>query len=184
MSAALDPVAAAVLRAALAWLLLSTALHKARDAAGFRAALAGYALLPQRAVAAAAAALAGAEAGLGAALLVPGSGPAPAAGAAALFALYAAAMLAALAAGRRGIACGCGGPAGGLRLGPAPVARSALLVAAALAAALPAAARPLVWLDAVTLAGGVAALASLYCAAELSLAQAARAHAWRAASPR
>lgn len=179
MSAALDPVVGAVLRAALAWLLLSSALHKARDAAGFRAALAGYGLLPQRAVAAAAAALAAAEAGLGAALLVPGSGPAPAAGAAALFALYAGAMLAALAAGRRGIACGCAGPAAELRLGPALAARNGLLVAVAFAAALPTAARPLVWLDAVTLAGGVAALASLYAAAELSLAQAARLRAAR-----
>ena len=173
MSASLDPVVGAALRVSLAALLFASVRHKLRDAAAFRAALAAYGLLPGGLLAPAAAALAAAEAGVAVALLAPGAGAAPPALAAALFALYAGAMLAALARGRAGIACGCAGLASGLGVSPALVARNGLLVAAALAAALPAAPRPLVWLDAVTLAGLVAALASLVAAAERALAGAA-----------
>jgi hypothetical protein len=181
LGAGLDPVAAGVLRGGLALLLLSAAHHKLHRAAAFRAALAGYGLLPERAVPGVAAALAGAEAAVGAALLVPGTGAPPALAAAALLALYGLAMLAALARGRRGIDCGCFGPAGpqARALGPGLVARNAFLVAAALAAALPANPRPLSWIDAVTLAGAVATLGCVWAATELSLAQAVRGRALR-----
>ena len=179
MSAALDPVLAAALRVALALLLLPAAWHKARDPERFREALAGYGLLPARALPAAGWLLAAAELAAGAALLWPGSGPLPALAAAALLALYAGAMAAALAAGRRGIECGCGGPAGARPLGPGLVARNAALAAAALAAALPAAPRPLVWIDALSLGGAVAASGLIFAAAELSLGQAARGRSLR-----
>ena len=45
---AIDPVFAVALRGATALLLLRAALHKVRDADGFRSALAGYAILPVR----------------------------------------------------------------------------------------------------------------------------------------
>lgn len=179
MTAALDPVAAGALRAALALLLLSAARHKAKEPVRFGAALAGYGLLPARALPAAHWALAACELAIGAALLVPGTGSLPALAAAALLGLYAGAMLLALAAGRRGIACGCGGPAGDLPLGPALVARNGVLAAGALAAALPVVPRTLVWIDALTFAGVVAAAGILFAAAELSLEQAARGRALR-----
>ena len=101
-----------MLRAGLAWLLGASAWHKLRDRTGFRAAIAGYELLPPPAVPALAAALPALEIGLAAALLVPAAGAPAALGAGALLAGYAFAMAAALARGRQGIACGCGGPAG------------------------------------------------------------------------
>ncbi len=179
MMPALDPALAAALRGGLAMLFLATSLHKLRDRAGFRAALAGYGLLPERAVAAVAALLAAAELAIATGLLVPGgAGPAGLA-AAALFALYAGAMLAALAAGRRGIDCGCAGPAGSRPLGPSLVARNALLVVLALGASLPVAPRSLAWIDVVSVAGAIAAGACLLAAVELSLEQAARGRALR-----
>jgi hypothetical protein len=179
VSAALDPVLAGALRAALALLLLPAAWHKARDPARFHAALAGYGLVPARAQGVATWLLAAAELSIGAALLVPATGALPALAAAALLALYAGAMAAALAAGRRGIDCGCGSPGGARRLGPSLVARNAVLAAAALAAALPVAARPLVWVDALSLVGTVAAAGLVYAAAGLSLEQAARGRSLR-----
>ena len=179
MTRALDPALSGALRGGLALLLLSAAAHKARDLASFRAALAAYGLLPARSVPAAAGLFALAECAIAGWLLVPGAGAAPALAAASLLALYAVAMLAALAAGRRGIECGCGGPAGARRLGPAPVARNAVLVTAALAASLPASPRPLVWIDALSAAGAIAALACLFAAAELSLEQVERGRALR-----
>jgi hypothetical protein len=171
---ALDPVLAGALRGGLAMLLLAASLHKLRDGAGFRAALAGYGLLPERSLAAVAALLAAAELAIAAGLLVPAAARPAGLAAAALFALYAGAMLAALAAGRRGIDCGCAGPAGSRPLGPSLVARNALLVALALAASFPVAPRSLAWIDALSVAGAIAAGACLLAAAELSLEQAAR----------
>jgi hypothetical protein len=171
---ALDPALALALRGGLCGVFVSGALHKLREPARFRAALAGYALLPARAVGPAAHLLAAAELAVAAALLVPGAGAAPELAAAALLALYAGAMGAALGAGRGGIECGCGGLLGARPLGPLHVARNAALVAASLAAALPTAPRPLVWLDALTVAGALAALGCLVAAAGLSLEQAER----------
>jgi hypothetical protein len=176
---ALDPAAAGALRGALALLFAAASLHKLRDPAAFRADLGGYGLLPAAALPAAAALLAAVELAIASGLLAPRTGATAALAAAALLALYSAAMLAALAAGRRGIDCGCAGPAPSRPLGPGLVVRNAILVAAALAASLPVAARPLAWIDAVTVAGAVAGLACLFAAAELSFEQAARGRALR-----
>ena len=179
MTVALDPALAGALRGALALLFASASLHKLRDRAGFRAALADYGLLPRASLPGVAALLAAAEIAIALGLLAPQGGRSAALAAAALLALYAGAMLAALAAGRRGIDCGCAGPDGARPLEPALVARNAVLVAAALAASLPVAPRPLAWLDAVTVVGAVAVGACLFGAAELSFAQAARGRALR-----
>jgi hypothetical protein len=166
----LDPALIATLRAALALLWLAAAAQKLRDPARFRAALAGYALLPGRSVSAAASLLVLAELALGIALLAPG--PAPALATAALLALYAAAVAINLARGRRAIDCGCG--ARPQPLGAGLVVRNAALAVLALATALPTSARPLVAIDALTVAGGVAALAALYAGLEQALANGAR----------
>ena len=179
MTPALDPAVAATLRGALTLLFLGASLHKLRDRPGFRAALAGYGLLPEPTLAAFAALLVAAELAIGAGLLVPAAGQTAALAAAALLALYAGAMLAALAAGRRGIDCGCSGPAGSKPLGPSLVVRNALLVVAALVASLPVAPRPLAWVDALSIAGAIAAGACLFAATELSFEQAARGRALR-----
>ncbi len=171
---AIDPTLLAVLRGALALLLLGAAFHKLRDTRGFRAVLADYRLLPARGVPIAALVLTGIEFALGTALLIPATGSAAALAAAALLAAYAGAIALNLARGRRHVACGCAGPAGEQTLHVGLVVRNGLLVAAALLAASSAATRPLVWLDAVTGLGGVALLALVYSGADIALANARR----------
>jgi hypothetical protein len=178
----LDPALCATLRAALALLLLATARAKLRDRAGFRAALADYELLPPRAEGAAAAFLVAAEVGIGVGLLAPQTGRGASLAAGGLLALYAGAMAANLLRGRRHIDCGCGGATGGRPLGAELVARNALLTGAAALAALRVSGRPLVWLDAITVAAGLAACALLYTGADRALASAARLRAVREGS--
>jgi hypothetical protein len=168
MTPEIDPALRAALRGALALLWLASAGHKLRDPARFRDALGGYRLVPAGAVRAAAGLIVALELGLGLALLLPGSGAAPAVATAALLACYAAAIAANLLRGRRAIDCGCG--ARPQPLDEALVARNAALVGLALLAALPGSARGLVWLDAATIAGGAAALAALHAAADAAIA--------------
>jgi hypothetical protein len=179
----LDPALSLALRLALAWLLLAAALHKARHRNAFRAALAGYRLLPGRWVAAAAWGLAAAELSAGLLLLSApardgaawdGATPAGAALAGGLFVLYGGAIGLNLARGRRHIDCGCAGPGGRRTLSEGLLLRNVVLVLAVVTAALPPPARPWVWIDAVTVSGGVAALALLYAAIDAVLANAPR----------
>ena len=140
------PGARELLRFGLLLLLASGAAEKLRDSRRFRAAVAGYALLPERAIGAAATAFALGEAALAAALLAPaaaGVRAIAAVAAALLFAVYGAAIAINLARGRRAIDCGCGGPAARVPLSGWLVARNALLVAAALLCAGGGAARRL-----------------------------------------
>jgi hypothetical protein len=166
-----DPAVDLALRLALALLFTGTAAAKARDLAAFRAAVAGYRLLPERVAPAAAAALVAAEVVVGATLVIgPRAGAALAA--ASLLALYGGAIATNLARGRRDIDCGCGGPGARLPLSGGLVLRNAALAAAALAGLAPVGARALVWIDALTIAGTVAALVALYAATNRLLAHA------------
>jgi hypothetical protein len=174
---ALDPALLAALRCALALLWLGSARHKLRDPARFRAALAGYRLVPAAAVPAAAAGAVALELALALALLAPVAGAAAALASAALLALYALAIAVNLLRGRRGIDCGCG--AHPQALGPHLLARNAVLIALALAAALPAGSRALTAIDAVSIAGGAGALAALCAAIDAVLANGARSAALR-----
>jgi len=169
---ALDPCLSAVARLSIALVLGVAAVHKLRDPGAFRSALGGYRLLPDALVPAAAVLLAALEVAAAAALALPGSGPAPALLAALLLALYTAAIAVNLARGRRDIDCGCSGPARRQPLGPGLLLRNALLVAAALLGAAPVGARPLLWLDFLTVAAAVAVLGLLYAAADTARAQA------------
>ena len=178
MTPALDPALRAALRCALALLWLAAARHKLRDPARFRDALAGYQLVPAAAVRAVAALVAALELALGARAARAGSRRCARARDGALLALYAVAIAANLVRGRRAIDCGCG--ARPQPLGEGLVVRNAVLIAIALAAALPASGRALVWLDAATIAGGAAALAALYAAADAALANGVRSRALRA----
>jgi hypothetical protein len=176
-----DPVIQATLRLGLAALFASAARHKWRDLAAFRAALARYALLPERAVGPAALGLAACEVALALALLAPAGARAAGAAAAALLALYSAAIAVNLARGRRDIDCGCAGPGHRRALGGGLIARNALLALGAALCALPVAPRPLVWLDAWTLVAASAALGLLYAALDAALANAPRLRALRGA---
>lgn len=174
---ALDPALGAALRAGLALLLGTAALHKGRDPAAFRAALAAYGVLPAAAVPAGAALVLAAEAAAAVALLagvLGAGGPALlAAGpllAALLLGLYGAAIGWNLTRGRRELDCGCLGPAARQPLSGWLVGRNALLVAAALACLLPLAARTLVWLDAVSVVGATALAVLVWTGAHQALA--------------
>lgn len=174
MSAELDPLVQLVLRTGAALLFLGAALPKLRRPAAFRAALAGYQLLPSRLLPAAGAGLAGAELLVAAGCALPPAAPAACLAGAALLALYTGAIAINLARGRRGIDCGCGGPGGARPLGPELALRNALLAGLLLLAALPAGGRSLVWLDALSGVGLLAALVLVYAAADVALANAAR----------
>jgi hypothetical protein len=171
----LDPAIEVVLRGGLALLFSYTAFEKASDFAGFRAAVVGYALLPERLAGAIAAALASCEATLGLALVAPAAwrlrAPALVASAA-LLALYGAAIAVNLARGRRDIECGCGGPAARQPLSEWLLARNALLVAAAIMCLGGAVSRSLVWVDALTVGGGISMLAASWIAVHRLLANA------------
>jgi hypothetical protein len=178
----LDPVAAWVLRLAMAALLALAAGHKLRDPRRFREVLAGYALLPAAWVGAGAALVPVVELAVATALLLPASARAAAAAAAGLFALYGAAIAVNLARGRRDLDCGCLGPAApGAGLHGGLLVRNGLLVGCALAAASPVAGRPLGWLDLWTAAAGSAFLALAWATLSQLLVHGA---AWREGAAR
>lgn len=169
---ALDPALELALRGSVALLFLVAAVHKIRGFAGFQATLADYRLLPRALVAPAAVGLVALELALVAALVLPGLREVGGIGAAALLLLYAVAMAINLARGRRHIDCGCLGPAARQSLAEWLVLRNALVAAAALGCLLPVGARPLVCVDAVTVAGAIAVLAGIYTSVHLLMANA------------
>lgn len=169
----IDPAAGLALRGALGLLLVSSAVHKLRDPAGFREALAGYALVPTPALAPAAALVVAAELSIGGCLWLPGAGALPALAAATLLGVYTSAIALNLARGRRDIDCGCAAPGARRPLGTGLVVRNVGLVALALAAALPVLGRAFTWVDGVTVAGGIGVAALLYLAGDGLLARAA-----------
>jgi len=173
-----DPALALALRAGLAWLLAAAAAQKLRDFGAFREALAAYRLVPERALGFAAYALVAAElAGASALVASPRGGFA----AAALLALYSAAIALNLARGLREIDCGCFGPAKRQPLSLALVLRNTALIELALTSGLPVGSRPLVALDALTIAAGVALGALVHGAVNGLIANAPRLRALRSA---
>lgn len=163
----LDPAIELVLRVALALLLGTGAVQKARDLASFRTAIAGYELLPERVSAAAAFVFAVAEAALAVALLAPaafGVREVALVAATLLFAVYGAAISINLVRGRREIDCGCSGPAARIPLSGWLVARNVALVAAALVCLAGTTERPLGAVDALTIPAAIAVLALAWTA--------------------
>jgi uncharacterized membrane protein YphA (DoxX/SURF4 family) len=158
----MDPVAHWVLRLALALLFGAASAQKLRDLPGFTVSLRDYRVLPRALSAPAAAALAAAEVGAAAALLLPGLDPAGPATALALLALYAGAIGWNLARGRRHIDCGCLGPGRRQSLSGWLIARNAVLCVGALLLLAPPARRETSWIDALSLLGSVALLALLW----------------------
>lgn len=177
----MDPVLAVVARSAMALLFVVAALHKLRDRDAFRATLDAYALLPQALSAPLARAVPVLEIAAAVLLVTPRAAAAGGALAALLLGVYALAMGVNLLRGRRDLDCGCMGPGARSPVGPGLIVRNAVLIAVALVAGFaPLAARPLAWLDFVTVPLAVAVLAVLYAAAERLLALAPRVAALRA----
>jgi hypothetical protein len=168
----IDPAVHVTVRLGLSLLLLWAANHKRRDVAGFRSALASYQLLPATWIGPCAIGLIVAEIGVTAGLWLPGLVRSAGVAAAGLFTVYAVAIVINLLRGRRDIDCGCAGGAGDRPLSGALVLRNGVLVSAAGMVALPTLARPLMWLDAITISAGVATLALLYAAADALLVHA------------
>lgn len=162
MTVLADPLVDLLLRSALALVFANAAWHKLRDLHAFRAALAAYRVLPAALVPVAAPGFAAVECALAILLLAPGARVPGAVGAVALLAVYAAAIAINLWRGRRDIDCGCGGP--GQPIGAWLVVRNAGLAGAALATLTPPATRALLWMDWLTLAGGLAVLACAWVA--------------------
>jgi hypothetical protein len=172
----LDPVFALVARLALALLFASAAAHKLRDLDAFRAALAGYRLVPERALGAAAFALVALELVAAAGLV---ASRAFGVLALALLAAYTAAIAVNLARGRREIDCGCFGPAARQPLSGALLLRNATLLGAAALACAPVAGRALSWIDAFSIAGGVSFAALAFASQNALIANAPRLRALR-----
>lgn len=166
----MDPAADVTVRAALALLFLVAAAHKLGDAGRFAATLVEYRLLPARSVPLVARLVPAAEVAVAVAL--GGRRAAGLLAAAGMLLLYAGAIGINLARGRRHIDCGCAGPATRRPISGWLVARNLALAAAALAGLAPVAARQLVWVDALTVAGGTAVLAALWAALDRLLADA------------
>ncbi len=149
-------------------------MHKLRDVGAFRAIVRAYRLLPEAAVGAAPA-LAVGELAVALALVVPPTRTGAALAAIALLAVYSTAIAVNLARGRRSIDCGCGPLGARQPIGAWLLARNALLIgAAALTVRVPVA-RALVWVDGLTIVGGVVVLMCGWTAAHTLAGAATRA---------
>jgi len=179
---AVDPVVQRALAAGAALLFLSASVHKLRDGAAFRAALAAYGVLPRGALPAVARAIPLAELGVALTCLAPGGGAIGCLAGATLLAVYSGAIAFNLARGRRAIDCGCGGLVGDQPLSTGLLARNAGLFGLLVLAALPESPRPLVWLDAVSTGGLLLALGAFHVALDVALANAARLRPGRGAA--
>ncbi|MDF3935952.1 MauE/DoxX family redox-associated membrane protein [Pseudomonas citronellolis] len=169
-----DPIYAIAAAVSVAVILASAASHKWRAPGRFARQLEDYQLLPQALLKPAARVLPLVEGGVAFALLVPASRSLAALAAAALLALYAAAIGINLWRGRRDIDCGCAGPDQAQPLRPVLLARNAVLVALALLASVHPQARELGLFDGfVSLAASAVALL-LYAAADGLLANGPR----------
>lgn len=169
-----DPILVITCALVVAVILASGATHKVRAPARFTRQLEDYLLLPQVTLKLVARGLPLLEFGVAFALLLPASRPIAALLAAALLALYAAAISINLWRGRTDIDCGCSGPDQAQPLRPALLVRNGLLAALALAAGIAPQARDLGLFDGfvVIAASGVALL--IYAASEGLLANAPR----------
>ncbi len=170
MGMTLDPAIGWIGALSLGLLLGLAALHKLRDPARFRAALAGYRLLPQGALGVAGIVVIGTELAAAGLILLPAERSLGGALAAALLAGYGGAIAINLLRGRTRIDCGCLGFGASEQIAWWMVGRNAGLGVVALATRLPAAARSLEALDWVTVGGTVAVMALLFSAASRLLA--------------
>lgn len=171
-----DPVLTLLPGAFFALLFGIAAVHKLLSWRLFEQQVRDYRVLPRGLATPAAALIPVAEALLAAGWLDERSRAFAALGSALLLAAYAGAMGWNLRQGRDTIDCGCGGTDGTQVIRPALVARNLALAGMALALsalssmAMPSAARPLGWVDWLTVDAGALALLGLYVALNQILA--------------
>lgn len=168
----MDPVVERTLLSALALLFLVAAAHKLRAPSAFRDQLANYRLVPKCATHATAAAVVAGELTTGLAFLAPALRLAASSAALVLLFGYSFAIALNLVRGRRDIDCGCSGPALRQPLTPWLLVRNAVLIGIAAVCLAPVRGRTLIWVDTVTVLGGVSVLAALYAASNRMLANA------------
>ncbi|OYQ29563.1 hypothetical protein CHU93_07550 [Sandarakinorhabdus cyanobacteriorum] len=166
---ALDPTLLLSVRFGAALLFATAAWHKVVGWPRITGVIAAYRLAPERASTVIAALLVGLEIG---AALAAALSPVGLYGAAALLLLYAGAIGLNMWRGNRFIDCGCLGFARGRpQLKPAMVVRNMALAGVALVAATQSAqARPLVWIDYLSVAGCLLCGALIYAALEVAMA--------------
>lgn len=169
-----DPLLVLVVRSALAVLFASAAWHKLRARDEFATILAAYRVLPAALTKSAAIVIAAAELAVAGALLLPSPRLPGALGAAALLGTYSLAIGVNLMRGRRTIDCGCGALGARQPISEWLLVRNALLATMAAITMQPVGARPLLWVDWLTLAGGVAVAVCVWTAVHGLAAAAAR----------
>jgi hypothetical protein len=165
MDLAFDPIIAWTARLLLALVLATAALGKLRALDEFIGVVHNYRILPEPLVRPVAYALPPLELMLAVGFLLEPTRALASTATAALLAIFALAMAINIGRGRTEIDCGCFANALKERIGWALVVRNFVLIGLALLALpveLPA--RPLVWLDLVTIAAATAAGALLYVA--------------------
>lgn len=178
----LDPVAGSTLSAVLSVIFLTGAWQKLRDPALFQANVENYRLLPDGLTWPAAILLPLWELAAGVLVLFDSVQAAGAMLAIGLLSVVTAAVIVNLLRGRTEIDCGCGslgGHVGDQTLSWSLAIRNTLLAVAALLALREDAARALVWIDYLSVAGGTLGLLGLYVTANQLMANRPRLHALR-----
>jgi uncharacterized membrane protein YphA (DoxX/SURF4 family) len=167
----LDPILGWILRASLAALFATAAIHKIRDPRAFLRTFSDYELLPRMLIAPGAIVLVTMELAVAIGLLLDERGSGAGLAALSLLLVYSLAIVVNLLRGRREIDCGCLGPAIHQPLSAWLVLRNLLLAIGAGAASLPVSDRSLHLLDGVSLLGGLMTLALLFHAIDNLAAQ-------------
>lgn len=166
-----DPVFTTVLSLSFALLWFIACWQKLTAFESFAATLADYRIVPAVLVYSCSVLVTAVEFLIAVGLTVPSTRAAALVGTAALVLVYALAIGVNLLRGRRHIDCGCMGPALRQSLSGWLIVRNLVLAAVALSA-IAASARAFVWLDMVTIAGGVVVLAFAYSAINRLIANA------------
>lgn len=172
----IDPAISLAFSLSVAALLAAAAAHKIKAPGEFVSVLRNYQVMPDPAAPAIGSFVIAAEFACAAGMLLAPARMLAGLGAAALFAIYAAAIGVNLARGRTAIDCGCsfGGAASSEKISPYLIIRNAALAAAAAGVALPTSSRTLGALDYYSIAFFALSAGALYLAGEFLRSNAAR----------
>jgi uncharacterized membrane protein YphA (DoxX/SURF4 family) len=177
---AIDPAIATLATIALAVIFAASGAMKLADLELFEGAVANYRLLPHWTEKPFAMILPLVECVCAIGVLIPSTRVRAALAILALLAMFTGAVAINLARGRTNIDCGCFGPALRQELSAWMLLRNAMLAALGAAVLMPAGARPLLWLDWVTIAFGAAMVIVLYLSANYAIGNAPRTRALEA----
>lgn len=167
----IDPVFGLLATAAVSLLMAAAGVAKLRDLTRFSAVLEGYAVLPPALVPLIARLLPALEVAIAIGLIWPVTRNGAAWAAGGLLFIYGAGLGLNLARGRRDLDCGCEGFGRRHPIAAWMLVRNALMIGLAALAGAPASARAIEATDALTIAGGLAAFALVYFAADELLGQ-------------